>query len=718
MKRSICQALLFLTVSCAAFAQNQDLEALCRKLPADTIGFIATSGTEEFSGEFKASVLGPIAADPQVKNFFDQVVAAVTESEKFKSAGETKIYMDFAQQVLRSPTVIALATSPNGFEDDPRVLLISKTVTDKNELKTMLENSLSAGLKSGKIQKEDRNGTAAYVLADPNLAESFYAAQSGDYLVAAVNDPEFTLLTNGGANAAMADILNRVPSARDAFVYYIDIHKIISLAEKECEGEKEGEKVKPVMQSLGLYEMENNLLCGGFEGKNVVCQNTLKVSTSQGIWKVLGQADRDLFKYADTKAMQAGVVRFDAAQLYDTILGAVTQADADAAGEFTTKVAEIEAQLQFKLREDLLGNLEGSFMGYVLPAYAAPDLMVGGYVATAKVKDGAKMEKCLLSLGNFLSSIGQKQVQITSQTTDGGKEVHIWAVTFMAMMQVIPSWAIEGDTLIFTSHPSLTKQVIAQFGPGAHESLLSNTKFGMLLKDVPADAFMIGLSDSKTVASQMMQTVQRIWPMATMGLAQEGIQLPIMLPSIDAYLEQMEPGLRYGRKTSDGIETYYRGTGLEVNAGSIAGGSMAAAILMPALAKTKQIAKRSVSATNLKGIGIAAMVYANDHEGKFPSKLEDLVAECDLGEKSLVSPQKPDDFEGPSYILVEGLTTEAPADSVLAYENPAFARQDMTNVLYADGHVAYESREAFEQNLKKTYETLRKPMPEIQWETE
>ena len=45
--------------------------------------------------------------------------------------------------------------------------------------------------------------------------------------------------------------------------------------------------------------------------------------------------------------------------------------------------------------------------------------------------------------------------------------------------------------------------------------------------------------------------------------------------------------------------------------------AMLLAILMPALNKVKKIAQRVVCATNLKGLGTALIVYANDYEDDF-----------------------------------------------------------------------------------------------------
>ncbi len=45
--------------------------------------------------------------------------------------------------------------------------------------------------------------------------------------------------------------------------------------------------------------------------------------------------------------------------------------------------------------------------------------------------------------------------------------------------------------------------------------------------------------------------------------------------------------------------------------------AMLLAILMPALNKVKKIAQRVVCGTNLKGLGTAQVVYANDYDDAF-----------------------------------------------------------------------------------------------------
>jgi prepilin-type processing-associated H-X9-DG protein len=137
---------------------------------------------------------------------------------------------------------------------------------------------------------------------------------------------------------------------------------------------------------------------------------------------------------------------------------------------------------------------------------------------------------------------------------------------------------------------------------------------------------------------------------------------------------------------------------------------------MPALGKTKELSKRLVSGTNLKGIGTACQIYAFDHDDNFPPNLEVLITECDLSPKSLESPIKPNRFTGPVYIYIAGQSGAANPQNVLAYENPAY-QSEGTNVLFVDGHSEYIRGTGVIEHINATYKRLGKDAPKIEFNT-
>jgi prepilin-type processing-associated H-X9-DG protein len=167
-----------------------------------------------------------------------------------------------------------------------------------------------------------------------------------------------------------------------------------------------------------------------------------------------------------------------------------------------------------------------------------------------------------------------------------------------------------------------------------------------------------------------------------------------------------------------------------VFAGSVAGGKMTIDVALPKehlmeimglfqkmqQQKTKRTQSRqTISAANLRGIGKACLIYANDYEDKFPPNLQELVEKVELSPRTLESPNKPMGFEGPSYIYVSGQTIKMDPGNILVYENPAFC-SDMINVLFLDAHVEAMKPDEFLQKLEETYRRLGKKMPDIKFE--
>jgi len=199
---------------------------------------------------------------------------------------------------------------------------------------------------------------------------------------------------------------------------------------------------------------------------------------------------------------------------------------------------------------------------------------------------------------------------------------------------------------------------------------------------------------------------------------QAEIKLPAMLPSLSHIAQEMQPSIEYSYDGPGGIYSHYQGTGVEVGLRAVAGGAIGAGVMMPALARSRTQARRTVAMSDLKNLSLAVIMYADEHDGKFPPDLA--AAKPYVGtDRVFESPQKPGGFDGPSYIYIPGHSsnTGRSGELILIYENPQF-REDGTNAAFLDGHVEFMRPNGFREAIKRTYEALGKEAPEIRFRGE
>ena len=114
-------------------------------------------------------------------------------------------------------------------------------------------------------------------------------------------------------------------------------------------------------------------------------------------------------------------------------------------------------------------------------------------------------------------------------------------------------------------------------------------------------------------------------------------------------------------------------------------------ILMPALAKTKVFAQRKVCTSNMRALGIAMALYADDFDDKYPdpSKWCDLLIQnTNIDRKMFICKSSP---TGPcSYAMNENIVklgSLAPPDMVLLFEtSPGWNQSGGPEILTTDNH--------------------------------
>ena len=135
-----------------------------------------------------------------------------------------------------------------------------------------------------------------------------------------------------------------------------------------------------------------------------------------------------------------------------------------------------------------------------------------------------------------------------------------------------------------------------------------------------------------------------------------------------------------------------------------------AALQETAFEQSKSLARRASCMSNLKQIGLALHMYAQDYDGKFPDDLSTLcpnyisnpkIFKC-RGDKTISEIKEMKQGTRISYVYVTVLTEQDSTDRILAYDaSPDFHDGEGRNVLFLDGHVAWYAEKEFQKLLKK-----------------
>jgi prepilin-type processing-associated H-X9-DG protein len=512
--------------------------------------------------------------------------------------------------------------------------------------------------------------------------------------------------------------LKSVQGNGDALAAYYDVQGIVGIVKAVLSEEATPTEMNLVVAALKQLGLDNIKGVGarvGFAGPDLVSNSLIEMpSPRTGLFANLKPINMSMFDMVDAGAMNAVALNCDLGGMYDTVLGTIEAVAGEEFAEVEQAIAEVESELKIKIRQGLLQSLSGKMVFYVLPSGLSTQSPMGGFVLIAGLKDAKLWEDTMTTIGEFAAekSGGMMQMQVSSQV-QGGRTVHTWAVMPLAVAQIMPTWTVVGDKVVIGSSPAVCARAVEQVGSGT-KSIRGTEGFRRATAGLPANLISLRYSDSKLQLTQLMTGLQQFWPMATMMATRAELKLPMILPNLSHIIEDVGPSSQYSWFDDRGLHFRYRGAGIEPGLGSVAGAAFGMGIMMPALARARQIARRTVSATNLSGIGKAMLIYANDYDDRFPANLQELVEKEALPPKVLESKRKPEGYDGPAFIYISGQNISMYPGNIVAYENTEFG-SDGVNVLFLDSHVEWMKPDDFLRELEETYERLGREMPKIKF---
>ena len=705
-------------------AADSAVEALLKALPDEVLAFVATSGCDAVKGDFEKSILGRIWNDPSTQGFYRPIKAellalAGRESDDPNVPKQIETVLGYVQLLTSRPFCVGIAHVP--VEEGPPVCAFA--IVDAGGRKAEMAaavRDLEAMVGADEIGPTQVGSLTMHTLRD-NDDVPLYWGWAGNYLVAAINDGSGTATKHLASPRGTAwTNLKHIPGGNDVLLAHIDVQKALRFVDgfgRQEGADEEMDMIRAGVKELGFGGVKTVTERVGFSGPDVVVHSLVEMPTpATGLLGTFKPVNPAWFRAVDGRAVQAGAMNWDVATTYDLAMNVVKMISPDDLyPEVQKGIEELESAVHCRIREGLLKSLPGPALYYALPAGMMAEAPMGGFVAIAKLSDAELFEQTMTSLGKFISGESKGGLQISSQKQDDGRTVHVWAVAPLAFAQVMPTWSVADDHVVLGSNAALcnlgVKQLVSKGSDG--KSLADTDGFKKIRPQLPENLISLTYADSAVQFRQMRMQLQQVWPILTMGAMQAKVKLPVMLPALDHIANDMGPSVQYSYFGPEGLHSHYRGPGFEVSTVAVAGGGVGAAVLMPALSRARNQARRVVSMSNLKHFGLALAMWAADNDGRFPQTLEALKSYLPDSE-AWESPRKPKDFEGPSYLYVPGQTTAMSPRNILVYENPEFCHDGVTAV-FLDFHIEFLKPEEFRRELEETCKRLGREVPQVEF---
>jgi len=603
--RRRCQAIvcvLVLAVCMPVMAAQSLAEKLISRTPDDPVLVVARSGLAQTKPVFDKTFLGRVIADKNVQQFAKDIL-----DQGLKLAGgdmpdpnmvnEIKGYvMDVAQ----CPMVLGvgqLAEAKGAVPVPVYAYLYIDASQNKDKIQALLTMFNEDMVGPNEMTQRDIQGVTLYGPKENDNVPGYWG-WVGDTLILGVNDAEglaVKALKSGGTSKI--ETLAKLPSHGDAFIEYINFEKLLGLITNLQPDEAIKKMMSTIYAKTGAANIKTVTIRAGFDGANIVLDSFVDLKGPRtGLQAQIKPVGSDLLSMVPAQAMTASVSHFDIPDTYDM---AIKTADEMTQGQATAMVdmgvGMIMAQFGVDVREAIIKNLEGPMLGYAVPQGVVPEAMNGGPVGILTLKDPDAFAQVLLTAEKMGTTLAQGQFQAGTQEMDG-RTMHTWAVGPLAMMQIVPTWTVMGKHFVISTDTGLCALAAKQLASrNKATSLLSANGYKTASADVPKDVLALNYVDTKKQIKQVMNSLQKIWPMGAMLAGSQGVQLPMVLPSLDHLMTDLKPVCNYSAEKDGGIYAHYEGTGVEMALG--AGIGVGAGVAVPAFMKQREKAKADQEAS-------------------------------------------------------------------------------------------------------------------------
>lgn len=714
----LCVVISLLFSPLQAFAQP-----LADRLPQDTLVYFGWRGADAlgpgFAGSHLKAVLEASDFSQFINEFIPQVMRRIGQAEP--QAGEILPIVGAIHKAMwQHPSAFYFGGLDFPAQGDPmpRIAVLCDAGPDAPKLVATLKD-LIAKAEGAPVPLAVKESNGLVVLTIGKMTPAFDGLTSG-----AGDSQGPPLAKDKRFTGALAQV-NKEP----VIAAYINFEGIWAQVDQGMQAQAPPDvkqRWAQVREALGLASLKQAMLTGGFDGKDWAEAAFISAPAPRtGLMKGIEATplSADILKAAPKTSTYVAAGKFSLAAFVAQIRTMIAQIEPQAGQTVDGVMKQASQMLGMDIEKDLLGTLGEEWVLYTDPATGGSGLV--GTVLVNRLADPAKAEQSFTKFEQFINmmiaaNLREEKVTIAFQT----RKVGDLTLHFLAVPLVTPTWAVKDGNLYVAFYPqavSAAADFVASKGP----SILENEEFVAVRKRLGGENAS-GVSFLDLVKATPNNYGGWVAVSRIIGFGDLfGVPSPVlMLPPLNKLMSNLGPSASVEWTDAAGwhMKTVCPFPGSEILATdpmsaymtSAAPAAMMVSILLPSLSRARETANRVKSASNLRQLGQASLLYANENNGKLAPDLGTLLKTQDVTIDVFISPlgggQRPDTShmtpdqlaawvnEHSDYVyLGAGKKNTMGADQPLAYEKLQNGHGQGANVLFGDGHVEWVSQAQAQQ---------------------